>query len=195
MPAPARQRRILNDAHLRPCALGLTQATNIQMVTVQQKTGPLGTRPGLQWKRELSVRQERCGPNWQRNTQAVGRSQIRCTHTTFTNITELSLFREILKMKFCLVFLLPSFNSPRRYVLNKIQFSYKHGEKSSLHKCSNIDSCFNFDYLRYCSVVMKNHAESYSHWSFSSSSSWSFLSIHFLKWLTSDYVCISTPEM
>lgn len=113
------------DCHLQPLALGLTWAINTQTMTVQQKTRPLGTQPGLQWKRELSVREERCGPNWQRNTQAVGRSQIRCTHTTFTSIIELRLFWERLKMRFCLVFLVSSFNSPRKYILYKIKFSLK----------------------------------------------------------------------
>lgn len=57
--------------HLGPLVLGLTWGTRAQAVTVQQKARLSGTRPGLCWKRELSVRQERCGPNWQRNTQAV----------------------------------------------------------------------------------------------------------------------------
>lgn len=125
MSASAMQRRTLNDPHLQPLALGLTRAKNTQMVTVQQKTRPLGTQPCLQWKRELSVQQERCGPNWQRNTQAVGRSQIRCTHTIFTSIIELCLFWERLMMRFCLVFLVSSFNSPKQCILYKIKFSLK----------------------------------------------------------------------
>lgn len=139
VPTPTRQRRILNDPHLRPLAHGLTQVTNTQMVTVQQKTEFLWTQPGLQWKRELSVRQERCGPNWQRNTQAVGRSHIRCTYTTFTSITELSLFWEN--------------TSPRQYILNKIIFSVKNTAmvKNQVHTnvgiLSNIASCLNIDYF------------------------------------------------
>lgn len=88
-PVSVRHRRTLNVPALRTLALGLTWAANTHMVTVQHKTRPLGTRPDLRWKRELSVPQEKCGPNWQRNTQAVGRSQITCTHTTFTSIIEL----------------------------------------------------------------------------------------------------------
>lgn len=111
--------------HLRPRVLGLTWGTSAQTVTVQQKARLSGTRPGLRWKRELSVRQERCGPNWQRNTQAVGRSQLRCTHTTFTSATELFYSGKDSRWDFVLSFLCPHSTPPDNTSPHKIGFSLK----------------------------------------------------------------------
>lgn len=168
--ASAMQRGTLNDPHLRPHTLGLTRATNTQPVMFQQKTRPVETRPVLRWKRELSVWRERCGPNWQRNTQAVGRSQIRCTHTTLTSTTELGLFWDSLKMRFCLVFLVSSFNSPRQYIPYEIQFALNTAWREkirsaqmfhSLEILSSVEVCSNFDVVD-LTPGLRSH---YRHWS------------------------------